>query len=268
MLSVLGQARVRPLYGMEAFRKSRSMAGGFVLLALSLALMFPAVQPITPPKSSPAVILMRVVHPLPTPQPKVVPPDDFRKLLSSESDVTIPVPPLIEQPKKMFPVEAAKTVVSAPVKAKSVQKVSPVRKRTPVTRQWQEQPQSLSVPEVKVETPASVAVSGSHAPAVNAQDRVDDRSTVLAVVLEALNRHKRYPKQARRLGAEGTVQLLVIVGAEGKIQACRLGKSSGHSVLDAATARLGEKLVGLEVPAQGGKSFQILIPVRYSLKDA
>lgn len=267
MLSVLGQARIRPLYGMEAFRKSRGMAGGFVLLALSLALMFPAGQSVAPPKTSSAVMVMRVVYPEPAPQPKAVPPDNLRKLLSPESDVTIPVPPIVEQSKSTFPVEATETVVPAPVKTKPVQKVSPVRKRTPVTRQRQEQPQSSSVPEVKVETPASVAVSGASAPVVR-QDRVDDRSAVLAVVLEALNRHKRYPKQARRLGAEGTVRLLVTVGAEGKIQACGLGKSSGHSVLDAAAARLGEKLVRLEVPVQGGKSFQILIPVRYSLKDA
>ena len=40
-------------------------------------------------------------------------------------------------------------------------------------------------------------------------------------------------------------------------------------VLDTATERLGEKLVGLDIPSvRGRKGFQVLVPVRYSLKDA
>ena len=48
MLSARSQVSVRPLYGVEEFRKSRSMAGGMtgglVLLALAVCLMTPSVK--------------------------------------------------------------------------------------------------------------------------------------------------------------------------------------------------------------------------------
>ncbi|MFQ8887359.1 MAG: hypothetical protein ACLR7Z_02335 [Bilophila wadsworthia] len=85
---------VRPLYGVEEFRKSRSMAGGMtgglVLLALAVCLMTPSVKILTPPKAPSSIMLMRVIRPEPTPEAKPVQPDAMRKLLSPESEVTIP----------------------------------------------------------------------------------------------------------------------------------------------------------------------------------
>ena len=251
MLSARSQVSVRPLYGVEEFRKSRSMAGGMtgglVLLALAVCLMTPSVKILTPPKAPSSIMLMRVIRPEPTPEAKPVQPDAMRKLLSPESEVTIPVPPpVVERPKP--PQEAPKTVAPEPVKPKPVKKAPPVAAGTGVS---------------------SVAAAAPPAPVGGTQERPDDKSKALGAILDALNRHKRYPKQARRIGAEGTVQLLVTISADGKVSACSLGKGSGFGVLDTATERLGEKLVGLDIPSvRGGKGFQVLVPVRYSLKDA
>ena len=103
MLSARSQVSVRPLYGVEEFRKSRSMAGGMtgglVLLALAVCLMTPSVKLLTPPKAPSSTMLMRVIRPEPTPEAKPVQPDAMRKLLSPESEVTIPVPPpVVERP--------------------------------------------------------------------------------------------------------------------------------------------------------------------------
>ena len=231
MLSARSQVSVRPLYGVEEFRKSRSMAGGMtgglVLLALAVCLMTPSVKILTPPKAPSSIMLMRVIRPEPTPEAKPVQPDAMRKLLSPESEVTIPVPP------------------SAPVG------------------------QQTEIPPVSAGTGVSSVAAAPPAPVGGTQERPDDKSKALGAILDALNRHKRYPKQARRIGAEGTVQLLVTISADGKVSACSLGKGSGFGVLDTATERLGEKLVGLDIPSvRGGKGFQVLVPVRYSLKDA
>ncbi len=138
MLSVRSQVSVRPLYGVEEFRKSRSMAGGMtgglVLLALAVCLMTPSVKILTPPKAPSSIMLMRVIRPEPTPEAKPVQPDAMRKLLSPESEVTIPVPPpVVERPKP--PQEAPKTVAPEPVKPKPVKKSPPVKKTRPVVRQ-------------------------------------------------------------------------------------------------------------------------------------
>ena len=131
MLSARSQVSVRPLYGVEEFRKSRSMAGGMtgglVLLALAVCLMTPSVKILTPPKAPSSIMLMRVIRPEPTPEAKPVQPDAMRKLLSPESEVTIPVPPpVVERPKP--PQEAPKTVAPEPVKPKPVKKAPPVKK--------------------------------------------------------------------------------------------------------------------------------------------
>ena len=79
MLSARSQVSVRPLYGVEEFRKSRSMAGGMtgglVLLALAVCLMTPSVKILTPPKAPSSIMLMRVIRPEPTPEAKPVQPD-------------------------------------------------------------------------------------------------------------------------------------------------------------------------------------------------
>lgn len=238
MLSVRSQVSVRPLYGVEEFRKSRSMAGGMtgglVLLALAVCLMTPSVKILTPPKAPSSIMLMRVIRPEPTPEAKPVQPDAMRKLLSPESEVTIPVPPpVVERPKP--PQEAPKTVAPEPVKPKPVKKSPPVKKTRPVVRQ-PEKPvppsapvgQQTEIPPVSAGTGvSSVAAAAPSAPVGGTQERPDDKSKALGAILDALNRHKRYPKQARRIGAEGTVQLLVTISADGKVSACSLGKGSG-----------------------------------------
>lgn len=116
---------------------------------------------------------------------------------------------------------------------------------------------------------SSMAAAAPLAPVGGTQEQPDDKGKALGAILDALNRHKRYPEQARRIGAEGTVQLLVTISADGKVSACSLGRGSGLGVLDTTTGRLDEKFVGLDIPSvRGGKGFQALVPVRYSLKDA
>ena len=163
-----------------------------------------------------------------------------------------------------------------PLKPKPVKKAPPVKKTRPVDPQ-PEKPvppsapvgQQTESPPVAAGTGVSSVAAAPPAPVGGTQERPDDKSKALGAILDALNRHKRYPKQARRIGAEGTVQLLVTISADGKVSACSLGKGSGFGVLDTATERLGEKLVGLDIPSvRGGKGFQVLVPVRYSLKDA
>ena len=280
MLSARSQVSVRPPVRGGGIpqepQHGGGMTGGFVLLALAVCLMTPSVKLLTPPKAPSSVMLMRVIRPEPKPEVKPVQPDAMRKLLSPESEVTIPVPPpVVERPKP--PQEAPKTVAPEPVKPKPVKKAPPVKKKRPVVQQPQK-PVPPSAPWAnRWRPPFGYAGDGcslrdggrASGYGRGTEERPDDKSKALGTILNALNRHKRYPRQARRIGAEGTVQLLVTISADGKVSACSLGKGSGFGMLDAATERLGEKLIGLDVPSvRGGKGFQVLVPVRYSLKDA
>ena len=243
------------------------MTGGLALLALSLALLTPSPPTVAPPRSA-AVLLLRVAR-----EPSVpasAPQEALRRLLSPESEVRVPVPPpappapaAVEPPSVRTPPKPAPPVAAPktpPVKKKTPRRVRPGVPPPPA-------PAASTAQEAPVAAPA-LAASAAPAPGPDAgAAEAQRKEKALAAILDALNRHKKYPKQARRTGAEGTAQLLVTVSPAGKVGACALGKGSGHRLLDAATERLGEKLEGLDV-AEGGKGFQVLVPVRYSLKDA
>ncbi|MFQ9489710.1 MAG: hypothetical protein ACLR0N_01015 [Bilophila wadsworthia] len=183
---------VRPLYGVEEFRKSRSMAGGMTG-GLSCWPWRVSDDPLRQDphaaESPSSIMLMRVIRPEPTPEAKPVQPDAMRKLLSPESEVTIPVPPpVVERPKP--PQEAPKTVAPEPVKPKPVKKAPPVKKTRPVVRQ-PEKPvppsapvgQQTEIPPVSAGTGVSSVAAAPSAPVGGTQERPDDKSKALGAIL-------------------------------------------------------------------------------------
>ncbi|CAK7054711.1 MAG: hypothetical protein DESF_02314 [Desulfovibrio sp.] len=91
------------------------------------------------------------------------------------------------------------------------------------------------------------------------------RNMALSKIVNAVERYKNYPKQARRIGAEGLAMLLVSVDAQGRVTVSSLQKSSGQASLDSATRELGEKLAGLDTGVRGA-AFSVCVPVEYKLK--
>ena len=61
------------------------------------------------------------------------------------------------------------------------------------------------------------------------------------------------------------VTLLIRVGSDGRVRDCSVDKGSGIGVLDLETARLGEKLAGLDTGVRGA-AFSVRVPVKYELK--
>jgi periplasmic protein TonB len=62
---------------------------------------------------------------------------------------------------------------------------------------------------------------------------------------DTLDQHKRYPRMARRMGLEGTVEVEVVVRADGGLAAPpRIVASSGHDLLE----REVERMVGAAAP--------------------
>ena len=266
MLSARSQVSVRPLYGVEEFRKSRSMAGGMtgglVLLALAVCLMTPSVKILTPPKAPSSIMLMRVIRPEPTPEAKPVQPDAIAQAVEPGIGGDDP--------------RAASGRRTAQASAGGAQNGGSRTREAETGQESSSGEKNAAGGPAAGEARAAfrsrrptggdssgcggdgrILRGGGRAPLQSGtQERPDDKSKALGAILDALNRHwhKRYPKQARRIGAEGTVQLLVI-SADGKVSACSLGKGSGFGVLDTATERLGEKLVGLDIPRSVGERF-------------
>ncbi len=261
----------RTLYGLAAQRRSRNMAvvGLFAVMTLTMALCLALHAERT--LNLPALQPHRVE--LVQPQFRFVSEQkadtsEVEKILTEESSFEIPeeMVPKAEPEPQTLPPEPEPVIKPEPQKAPELKpEVRPKPKPKPAVKKPIPRPEST--PEA-VPAPAK-AVSGSAVsmPGAGGNVAAESRrsSEVLAAILQIVEKHKRYPRQGRRSGAEGTCTLAVQIGADGRVFSCTLFESSGRSVLDAASKKLGEKLLNLNVGSPG--SLKVLVPVHYRLTD-
>ena len=266
---------VRMLYGLTERRRSRNMAvlGMFGLMTLTIVTgLFLQVERVLTLPAVPAPKVTFMHAQFRTIREKKVQKAETRKILTEESPFEVaeapelkkvPEPEVVKKP-EVRPEPAPKPTPADKVKAKPVTKSKPAPVKKPVAAKPVEAKAQAS-DQAKVDSvsgraaPAAVGAAGSE------RAEKEKRSAALSVILQTMEKHKRYPRQGRRSGAEGTCRLLVHVGPDGKVDACTLAEGSGKAVLDAAAKRLGEKLIGVNTGTSGG--FNVLVPVHYSLTD-
>lgn len=90
----------------------------------------------------------------------------------------------------------------------------------------------------------------------------------IAVAREA-RRFKRYPSQATASGWEGSAEIALHVGPDGRPQPATLARSSGHEPLDrAALAMIDAGAQRARLPeALRGRSFAVMLPVVFDLNE-
>ncbi len=204
---------------------------------------------------------------------------EMERILAEKSPFKIPENPVPEVAPKsekavfLDPKQGAGIKLESQKKLKSELKpkstfkpkpVSAVQKAAPETERLQEHAAGAGAVSAERSTSESAAVPMPSV-AGNTQRENNSSSEILAIIVQAVEKHKRYPRQGRRSGAEGTCTLMVQIGTDGRIASCALAEPSGHSVLDAASKRLGKNLVGLHVGSS--RSFKVLVPVHYRLTD-
>jgi TonB family protein len=64
-----------------------------------------------------------------------------------------------------------------------------------------------------------------------------DRSELMALLHAAIDRNKRYPQSALRMGREGSTRVDFNLGPDGRIEVLNIGNSSGVHALDIAATR-------------------------------
>ena len=83
-----------------------------------------------------------------------------------------------------------------------------------------------------------------------------------------LERHKRYPSQARKMRQEGVVRVRFVIDRSGKVLSHRIETSSGHTALDRAASELLRRASPMPaIPASMGRSrLEIVVPIAYRLR--
>ncbi len=166
------------------------------------------------------------------------------KLPESEAEPVLPPPVPVEQPKPKKADPQKPRVVEKPVKKPKLPKAE---KKETVSQQSSESAEA---------TAASVANA--------AAEQTAKKKSITAMLVSLVEKHKRYPKAARRAGMEGVVLVEFTVDASGKVTGASVIKKSGKAPLDSASQDLSNRIIGtaFNVPNSGMK---IQVPIRYSL---
>ena len=85
-------------------------------------------------------------------------------------------------------------------------------------------------------------------------------------LVAALERHKRYPSEAR--GDHGVAQLAFSIDRSGGVHNARIARSSGSSVLDREALALVQRAQPLPPPPPEipGAQIPIVVPIRYNAR--
>ena len=250
------------------------MTGSF-MLAVIIFLMMPRASlelPI-PQGAMPLTLEFRQLAPPRPPEPRVK--QTIRKLLAEDplpESLLLPEPPPEPEPVKQETPKPEppkpEPIKQEPVKLKPKPKTEPAKQtKKPDPKPVEQAVQREAAPTGEI-TAALSTEQAKPAPVGHADGgAVRNRNgEILAVLLHAVEANKQYPKNARRIGAEGEVTLKVRINAQGMVTGCALVKECGTAVLDKAAIALGDKLAGLSIPPARGTPVEVLVPVRYTLK--
>ena len=87
----------------------------------------------------------------------------------------------------------------------------------------------------------------------------------LAMLIDEVDRNKRYPRRARQIGAQGTVVLGIDIDSNGRIQRVFVLQSAGFAQLDRAAEKAAQTLIGMQI--QINEAATIRLPVKFMLKS-
>lgn len=129
-----------------------------------------------------------------------------------------------------------------------------------------------AVPSRAAPAPATASAAQSPADNNNAAPSGDPRAREArddwyALIFADLARKKRYPREARQAGQEGTPTVRFTVNAKGRVSNILITRSSGHDLLDRATIELIRRATPLPpMPrAMGRDSVTMSLPIEYEL---
>jgi protein TonB len=201
-------------------------------LSVALVAAEPAAPTRAEPESAPAPEPppepVPLVRPEPTPDPVVVP---SRPIEHASIEVEV-VPSLLPVP---TPAEAAPQAEAA----------------TPVVTAGATRPEAIPV---ESQTRSAIDVDGL---------ALDYKRALQ----EAIARNKRYPRMARRLGQEGTVEVGFVILNDGRLQDVRVVRGSGYAPLDRAAVDSVHRLGRFRPipPELQRESWALVVPMSYDL---
>lgn len=128
--------------------------------------------------------------------------------------------------------------------------------------------QEASDPIIDPGPPIEKTSAPESKPAPPAQKASDARPTWEGQVLAALNKAKRYPREAAFRRQQGVPYIRFVMSREGKVVSVRLERSSGIRSLDDEAVSLPERAAPLPRPPEGvkGDTIELVVPVEFFMQ--
>jgi protein TonB len=184
-------------------------------------------------------------EPQPAPQVQEPPPSPVAK----QAPVSKPAPVAKSAPTKSSPIAPTPPTPSAPAAGQASSVPAPPSAAAPAVAKAEPQP-AASAPSAELPDAGTLA-----------QYRLQ--------LITVARKYKRYPRVAMDNNWEGTVEIRMVIGANGMIASLVIRKGTGHDVLDQEAIQWIRKAKPLAaIPAAlRGKEFTIDIPVVFNLKE-
>jgi protein TonB len=217
---------------------------------------FPSAPSAEPPDVAPSPEAEPAPQPLPAPEPPAPEP------------VPAPEP---DPPPESMPTPEAEVALPAPPPAKP----KPPRPEPPRVERPRPPRAQEAAPVAAPSAPPAAAASTAPppgAPAASAPARPTTQSGAAAtwqgLVLDHLERHKRYPRAAQLRRQEGVVHVRFTLDRQGNVIDHRLERGSGHDPLDEETLALVRRASPLPAPPpdMGRDTVELVVPVRFALR--
>jgi protein TonB len=212
-------------------------------------MLIPPVDPVPPAMREPEVVLPK---PLPK-QPQVEEVAEAPKEKPKKEK-------LKEKPKPGKPKDTPTEKVKPKPEAKPDPKAEPA-----VTQQSMPQPAQQAAPAAAPVQQAAVAAAPSVAEIAR---RANAEANWQGLLLAHLEKHKKYPKSARKRHEQGTSFLRFRMDRNGAVLSFALARSSGHAALDEEVLAMIARAQPLPaLPAEMADSvIEIVVPVQFTLR--
>lgn len=250
--------------------------------AAALALL-PGLRLSVPEEPAPLLVeLVALPQPdSPSPVSNVEPPPEHAAVIRTPVPLRknrpepLPAPvPTRTEPAPPTPVELQREILPEPA---PVAPVPEARPEPPPPQPVQVRPEPQAPQQVEPQLPPRVepqvaARPEAPAPPVRQPAAALDAKALKAygeILAQALDKRKSYPRLARMRNWQGTTQLKLRIGADGKLQDVSVGTSSGFELLDAAAIRMVQDALPLpELPATLlGRELTMTVPIVFKLQS-
>lgn len=239
----------KTLYNIYEREKEYKRSGyiSLMLLCFTIAVIITVLLVFTEKKAEADIPLIRKsveeMH-REVPYVNVVKLKNIRKLTSNNPEYVIyNAPEKIEKIEEKLEVVEEKKVNKEVKKKKIVKKRKEAKKNAVKTVKKNKPAEKKQVAGInKVETGEGIKNTGSVT-----SDLSSVKETIASIILAKMEENKKYPRQARRINAEGTAKITFLINKEGIVSSAVLSDSSGYKILDKSAVDTAKKVIGLNV---------------------